>query len=237
MAYVDKYDSAYSFKEYDKKERLVKIKRYRQDALNYIDSMHYEPDGKITETEEHIYPGSITTCAYNDVTVTVYDTGNRELSISETTQKNGKPFFTSTVHKFTFDRGHVVIDSSTTVGKGHLYALTSRKLITRKYDKDNSEIEYTERGGGQYADNTRWTWAYNAQGSETDESVFNSCVADRPEREWKHEFYPDGKKIKQVTNIDGYQTTIWYYPENSRVTKKDVLNGKKSFEIVYEYKD
>lgn len=236
-AYVDKYDSSYAYKEYDKKEKLVKTKRYRNNELSYIDSMHYEPDGRITETEEHIYQGGPTTCAYNEVTVTVYDTGGRELSISSTTQKNGKPFMTSTVHKFMFDRGHVVIDSSTTIGRGHLYALTSRKLTTRKYDKDNNEVEYTERGGGQYADNLRKTWSYNAQGNETDESTFNSCVADRPEKEWKHEYYPDGKKIKQVTDIDGYETTIWYYPENSRVTKKDVINGKKSFEIVYEYKD
>lgn len=230
VADVELGDSNYKTMTYDDKGNVLESKTYKKGALTYSDIKSIDKNGTITETTETITPTVGSVCANDEVEITVTDSGGNELSHTTTKQKDGVPFVTTVVHRYTFDHGKIATDTMTDTEQGHLYSESSVEVTTIKHDERGNELEYSVISGGQYTENRRYTRKFNDKDKMTEWKEYNSCVADKPMQTSILDYYSDGLRIKERTHTEEYSVTVNTYDHDGLVLKEDCMAKGKSEE-------
>lgn len=223
-AEVSRGDSSYTITKYDTGGNVTERNRYEDGKLSTSYTCVIDPkDKKMTETEEELSTADAMSCPNNTVTVTVTDSSRNVLSEVVTREKDGTPFVTTTLHRYTFDHGRMLYDSSFTIEKGFLHSLTSEKISANKFDKNGNLVSEILDGGGQYSSNSKESWIYNDQSNVMYHATFNTCGSEKPEAEEFYIYYHGGKKVKEVINISEYEKTETFYSKDAKLQKSIVL--------------
>ena len=240
FASVSRGDSSYSHIVRDSTGLVLKRERYEEGKLSSTYNAVTDPKDKhVTETEEELSTADAMSCPNNTVTVTVYDSNGYIRSYEITKEKDGNPFVTTTLHRYTFDHNRILIDSSFTIEKGFLHSLTSEEITNHKFDKNGNMIFEMRDGGGQYSSSRKESWMYNDKNNQTYHATYNTCGSDKPESEEVDIYYGNGKKIKEVIEINDYEKTETFYDKNARIIKeiripvqKDESDDMKVYETI-----
>jgi len=259
---VELGDSNYKTTSYNEKGKIKEIRTYKKGILSYIYTYSADNIGTTTETYEYITPAQGSVCANDETSTVVTDSAGNPLMKTETKQKDGVPFTTTTTHKYTFEKGKMIIDTATDTEQGHLYAESSVEVTAMKHDDRGNELEYNVMSGGQYTENRRYTRKFNDHDKMIEWNEFNSCVADKPMETSTLTYFPDGERIKQRVYNQEYSSTVTTYDHEGLILKQDCMAKGKgnhthyynnyrrsyydsedsyggtgdSYEILYEYK-
>ncbi len=174
-------------------------------------------------------------CPNNRHDVTVYDDSSRVLSDVETSEKSGKPFTTTVIHKY-YVIGNLYIDTAITTEEGYLHSLVSIDIKNYKNDARGNKIEQTEEGGGYYNRTSKNTWKYNEQNKEIYSAQYSSCNAEVPIQTDSTFYYPGGKKVmKEVTTSDNSHYIMYYFEDGKKKEQLNLGGWQGGTQTIYEY--
>lgn len=220
-------DSIYTIKTYDSAGKYSGYSKYRNGKLETSYTVKFDKNKNMTENEEDISSETESECANNVVTTTVTDSNNNEILKVETKIENGKPFTTTTTHKYIFYKGMILSDTCTMVEEGHYYAMTSQQITKDTFDAHDNLTGYYQESGGNYRSSSKWKRVYDQYGNLTYDATYNACDDFKPEKETSTVYYAGGKVAKQQTEDNGYTRTSTFYDEQGRIQK--VLTGPSNY--------
>ncbi|HSY76231.1 MAG TPA: hypothetical protein VK890_05205, partial [Bacteroidia bacterium] len=174
-------------------------------------------------------------CPNNRRNVATYDDDGRILSDITTTEKDGKPFITTYIHRY-YVIGNAHIDSCFNTEEGYLHSLMSVDIKVFREDKRENKIEETEEGGGEYTRDSKHTWKFNEQNNVIYSAEFNSCNSETPIETDSTFYYPNGKEVKKtVSERDGERSITNYDKDGKKKEEYNTGGFEAATQTIYEY--
>jgi len=221
---------------YDARHRTVEERKFNNGTLGSFESNVYNSDSSRVNTKEE-YEEDGNSCPNNNKAVTTYDTHYNQVSKITNSLKGGIPFTVKVLDKIQYENGRMVCDTETTEEDGNMYMSRSTMITNYKFNASGDLVYTEERGGGQYATNSKTIKAYNSHRLTTKIEEYNSC-SDKPYSTNIVIFYPDDETIKEEIETDAEKKIINRYGKDSR--KLEIIriksNGNNE-KIEWEYQE
>lgn len=223
---------------YDNKNRLISSQSFDHNQLQSVVSYVYDKKGGSTQTIEYYTNANRTQCSpKKNRAVVKYDSKGYEISSVEISEDNGETSTTKSTNEYKFDGDKLISIKSTTETKSEGYNSKSVTSQTYKYDKNGNEIESVSKyGGGGSATYTTKT-EYNKNNEITKQTVYNGTCMDKPASITLYTYYPDGKKLKEVSyeSFDYPSKTIYRYDDRFIPVEQISISPRNASRYVYTY--